>query len=244
MDAEIITKENTLPVPATDKQVAMTPAGLLEIAVTQGADLDKLEKLMDLQERWDANEAKKAYVHAMSGFHSESINLIKDKDNSQYKSKYVSKGNLVKTACPFLSKYGLSHRFDITQEGDAITVSCILTHEMGHSEKVSMKGQPDKSGAKNPIQQIKSTKTYLEIATFESITGLASSDTLDDDGNASGKPVELITSNQVADIGSLMQEVKGNGSQFCKYFKIDSVENLPAGSYQKAVSMLEAKREK
>lgn len=221
---------------------ATTPADLLQMAVSQGADLAKLEKLMDLQERWEANQAKKAYVHAMSGFHSESIQLIKDKDNSQYKSKYVSKGNLVKTAAPFLGKHGLSHRFDITQDGDSITVSCILTHEMGHSEKVSMTGQPDKSGSKNPIQQIKSTKTYLEIATFESVTGLASSESLDDDGNGSGKPVEVITPNQFANIISLFQEVDGSEEAFCKYFKITKIEQLPAKSYEKAVAMLESKR--
>ena len=41
--------------------VAITPMQMIAQAVAQGADIDKLQKLMDLQERWEANEARKAY---------------------------------------------------------------------------------------------------------------------------------------------------------------------------------------
>jgi len=37
---------------------------------------------MALQERWEANEAKKAYVSAMTAFKSESIEILKDKSVS------------------------------------------------------------------------------------------------------------------------------------------------------------------
>ena len=40
---------------------SVQPAELLRIAINNGADLDRLEKLMDMQERWEANEARKAY---------------------------------------------------------------------------------------------------------------------------------------------------------------------------------------
>ena len=39
------------------QQLAITPMAMLQIAVQQGADLEKLEKLMALQERWEATEA-------------------------------------------------------------------------------------------------------------------------------------------------------------------------------------------
>src|SRR5258708_5782297 len=56
-----------------------TPADLLRIAVETGADLDRLEKLMALQERWEANEARKAYVVAMTAFKSEPLEIFKKK---------------------------------------------------------------------------------------------------------------------------------------------------------------------
>jgi hypothetical protein len=32
----------------------MTPMQMLQIAVSQGADLERIQKLMDLQDRWEA----------------------------------------------------------------------------------------------------------------------------------------------------------------------------------------------
>ena len=45
----------------------------------------------------------------------------------------------------------------------------------------------DANNAKNPLQQVKSTMTYLKIATFEAVTGIASrAGNQDDDGNGAG----------------------------------------------------------
>src|SRR6185312_13799452 len=95
--------------------VPANPSELLRIAVTQGADIDKLEKLMELQLRWDANEARRSFTEAMARFKAESIVIIKDKTNKQYDSRYPSIGNLVNTVTPFLSKHGLSASWDVEQ---------------------------------------------------------------------------------------------------------------------------------
>lgn len=156
------------------------------VLTTPDFDIVKLQHLLELRERYEANEARKAFVEAMSRFKSHSIVVSKDKSNAQYGSKYVSLGNLIGTVTPFLSQHGLSARWDIDQSA-SIKVTCIITHSAGHSESVSMTCPPDKSGAKNPIQEIKSAITYAKACTFESICGLASSDSnLDNDGNSSG----------------------------------------------------------
>lgn len=163
-----------------------SPMGLLALALKQGAPLETLEKFMDLSDRFEKAEARKAFVSAMAGFKSENVVISKDKANLQYASKYVSLGHLVSTVTPFLSKWGLSVRWEIEQAAQ-IRVSCVVTHEMGHSETVSFSAPPDKSGAKNGIQEIKSSITYGKAVTFESICGLASTDAnLDDDGNGAG----------------------------------------------------------
>ena len=43
---------------------AITPMDMINTAIERGADIDQLTKLMDLQERWEANEARKAYQNA------------------------------------------------------------------------------------------------------------------------------------------------------------------------------------
>ena len=128
-------------------------------------------------------EARKAFTAAMAAFKGEAVRVAKDKDNHQYKSKYVSLGNLIDTVTPALSRHGLSAHWEIEQ-ATGICVTCHLTHAAGHSVSVSMTCPPDKSGAKNAIQEIKSAITYAKACTFESVCGLASTDAnLDDDGN-------------------------------------------------------------
>lgn len=170
-----------------------TPVHLLNMAVQQGADIDKLEKLMDLQTRWEQNEARKAYHQAIAEFKTESINIIKNKsvsfDNSnggKTEYKHATLSNILELTVPVLAKYGLSHSWSTEQADGLVTVKCFLTHSAGHSESVSLFSSPDTSGKKNGIQQIGSTISYLERYTFLAITGLAAKDQ-DDDGSSSGE---------------------------------------------------------
>jgi len=205
-----------LPV-ATDN----SPAALMHIAMSRGLDLDKLEKMLVMQTKWEERESKKAYVKAMAAFKSDPPSIYKDKTNSQFGSKYSSIEALVIPALPFLSKQGLSHSW---QYGDPdpkqVIVTCTITHELGYSESVKMAAPPDTSGgnSKNPIQQIKSTQTYLKIATFEAVTGLVSKEAnLDDDGNASG--LKKINDQQILDIQTLKKDSKLSDADFTKRLK-------------------------
>jgi len=222
-----------------------TPSDLIALAMSEKADLEKLSALLTLQERWEANEAKKEYHRAMSAFKSEEVVVTKDKTNKQYSSKYCSLQNLINTVTPVLSKYGLSASWDILQEG-LIKVTCKITHVNGHSECASMSSEPDTSGAKNKIQQIKSTITYLKSVTFESVCGLAATDAnLSDDGNgSSGTPAEQMATEE--ELFKLTEWINSTGSNEKKLFdilKVKSKNELTKSKYEQAMTMLKAKDE-
>ena len=221
------------------------PDRLLELAISQGADMAQLEKFMDLKERYDANEARKAFTMALAAFKSEGVHIGKDKEVSYSGTFYThaSLGNIIDKATPILSKHGFSHRWE-TNQSDAgiIKVSCILTHESGHSESTSLQSAPDVSGKKNPIQAIASAITYLERYTFLAITGLAVQDMAEDDGQYAC--LELISEDQVITLGDLIDEVKADKANFLKYLKVESLDELPTSKYDAAVKALESKREK
>jgi hypothetical protein len=219
----------------------ITPMEMLNAAVTRGDAIEKLTQLMDLNDRWEAAQAKKAYILAKSAFKATAPTIFKDMENKQYKSMYSSIGNVVNTVNAVLSKYELDASWDYDQTEDRIKVTCILTHSRGHSERVSLFGPPDTSGSKNPIQQIKSTTTYLKLATFEAVTGVASKEgNKDDDGNSSGS--EPISEEQAKRILELIDETESSAAQFCKYFKIAAVAALPADKFDAAIKALEKKR--
>jgi len=165
----------------------LTPIQMLGIAVQRGADLEYLKQLMDLKDRWEAAEARKAFNTALAAFKKNPPVVVKDMLNKQYGSTYTSLGNLVNTVNAVLGEYGLSASWKVEQ-GELIKVTCILEHIDGHSKQVTIEGPKDVSGAKNTLQQIRSTLTYLKGDTFEAVTGIASKvGNVDDDGNGAGK---------------------------------------------------------
>lgn len=184
------------------------PLAMAMQAMRAGMSIADMRGMLDLQKDFEANEARKAYVDAVASFKLDPPTVYKDKENLQYKSKYTSIGNLVNTVNSALSKHGLSASWQVDQTTQ-IKVTCILTHKLGHSESCSMSGPADASGAKNPLQQIKSTVTYLKLATYEAITGTASAEgNADDDGNGAGVPdarLDLYTMKAAA--ASTMEEL-------------------------------------
>lgn len=166
-----------------------TPMQMLQVAVSQGADLDRIQKLMDLQDRWEASQARKAYVSAMAHFKSEPSKIFKTKEVNipgGAKFKHATLADVCDGVVSNLSKYGLSHSWETKQlDNGWVEVTCIITHEAGHSERTTLRAPPDDSGKKNTVQQIASTVTYLERYTLMAATGLAAKD-MDDDGKGAG----------------------------------------------------------
>ncbi|WRQ13057.1 essential recombination function protein [Vibrio phage vB_VpM-pA2SJ1] len=176
-NTDIIEHESETSLPTQTQQqstsVSATPAQLLSMAVQQGADLDKLEKLMDLQERYERNEAKKAFDEAMNEFQSR-MPIVPKRGNVDYTSPkgrtaydFGRLEDAVAKASPILKDVGLSFRFkQESTTGGLITVTCVISHRLGHYEENSMSAMPDTSGGKDPIKAMASTNSYLRRYTF------------------------------------------------------------------------------
>lgn len=224
--------------------VTVTPMQMLAQAVQQGADLDKLRTLMELKREWEADEARKAFVEAMAAFKADPPEILKRKHVEYTTSKGTTKydhatlADVCAAAIQGLARVGISHRWDVKQDGGRIQVTCILTHQQGHSESVSMSSGVDDSGGKNAIQAIGSATTYLSRYTLLAATGLAARD-MDDDGKASD--AEFITDKQAADLKAKAEEVGANMAQFLKFLKVDHLDDLPASKFEAAVRALEDK---
>ena len=168
---------------ADDKMLpTLSPLQLVAMAIQNGSSVEQLEKLMALQERHEANEARKAYTVAMNNFKADAPTIVKNKTVAFNDVKYKHAGlNQVSAIIgEALAKHQLSHRWSTEQNGIDIKVTCIITHSLGHSESVSLTGSPDVSGKKNSIQAVGSTVTYLQRYTLLAAAGIAVGD--DDDG--------------------------------------------------------------
>lgn len=243
MEAAIKSEERSMSALATiaPAAIAVTPMEMLHSAITRGDSIDKLERLMDLNDRWEKAQAKKAFIEAKAAFKAAAPAITKDKTNNQYNSKYATIGNVVNTINAALSKHGLDADWQFDQSS-GIRVTCTLTHVAGHSECVSLVGTPDSSGSKNPLQQIKSTLTYLKLATFEAVTGIATKEgNLDDDGNAAGVQ-SFITDEQVAELTALITETKTDIVKFLEIGRVDSLSDITTPNFAKAKALLLSKK--
>ena len=119
---------------ATAEKTALvqTPDRLIALAIEHGADVDRLGKLMDLQERWQAGQARMAYFDALSRFQSACPNIpktkaVKNRDGSD-RYKYAPLDSIIKTLREPLQKHGFSYRWQTDHAEDSLRVTCYLMH--------------------------------------------------------------------------------------------------------------------
>lgn len=182
---ELVTSDQQSSLPV----MAQPHMRLIEIAVNNGADITQLEKLMDLQERYEANQAKKEFNAAMSKFQAmlpviEKLGIV-DYTTSKGRTfyQYAKIEDIAKAIQPALKETGLSYRFTQSQDNGIITVRCIVTHQSGHSEYSELVSSPDISGGKDQLKSIASAISYLRRYTLTGILGIVVGGE-DDDGDS------------------------------------------------------------
>lgn len=225
---------------------AITPMAMLSQAVANGASIETLEKLMGLQERYEANQARKAFDNAMAAakaeipviFKNRTVDFTSQKGRTNYRHEDLAE--VARTVNPVLARHGLSYRFRSSVEGAMVTVTCVVSHRAGYSEENTLSAGKDDSGNKNSIQAVGSALTYLQRMTLKASLGLAASD--DDDGRASGGAPDTVSDDDEDRIKALIVETKSDIGKFLETFKVESIADLPVKDFPRALAMLETKK--
>lgn len=226
-------------VPTTTTRNTITPLEMLDRALSSNADPDTLAKLMALQERWQANQARMAFDEAISNAKAEIKPVIRNAKGHNDK-RYADFAAIASAVDPIITKFGLSYRFKAAQT-DRISVTCVLSHKEGHFEETTLSGPADTSGSKNAIQAIGSTLTYLQRYSLNAALGLSASN--DDDGKAAGMG-ETITDEQVIYLRELIEAVGADEKKFLAHGKVERLADIRADQFEPAVRLLKSKGER
>jgi hypothetical protein len=215
-------------------QTAITPIVLLDKALATG-NIEVIERMMALYERREQQAAKVAYYRAFARAKAEFTPIVKRRKASFGAGKasysYEELDDVVEAVVQALSKHGLVHTWNTTNTPDLICVTCVLAHEDGYSEEVTLTAGPDKSGSKNDIQAAISSVTYLQRATLKAKCGLAAG--RDDDAHAvTGSRIDA---DQLLKLENEMERVGVDAGRVCKYYGIEELEDLPAKSFDEAM---------
>lgn len=159
-------------------EVQQTPGQLIAQAIDKGLGVDELGRLLDLQERWEASQARKAFFESFTNFQCECPDLRKTKAVAfgQTAYKYAPLADITRQISGLLKKHELSYRWEIKDTKEDINVTCLVSHIQGHTERTSMMANPDLSGSKNPIQARGSAIEYLKRYTLIGALGLSTAD--------------------------------------------------------------------
>ena len=201
--------------------VADYSGGLLEViaraARDPSVDIDKMERLISMQERVQNRNAEVAFNAALAELQPllpviEERGGIKDR-SGKVQSTYALWEDVNEAIRPHLAEQGFALRFRVDRTADQISVTGILSHREGHKEETTLTLPTDTSGSKNAVQAVGSSTSYGKRYTAFALLNITSTGE-DDDGNKAGmKPkADAVSDDTLTSIIEYCEAVGGDQS--------------------------------
>lgn len=224
--------------------------GMLErVALNPDVPVDKLERLLAMQERILSKQAEDEFNTAMSAVQAEMGPISADATNPQTRSRYATYGKLDKALRPLYTRHGFSLSFgeEDSPKLEHVRVICYVTRG-GYTRKYHRDMPADGKGAKGGDVMTKTHASgaaqsygmrYLVLGIFNVAIGED-----DDDGNL-GTQGANINDEQVAQLEKLMLEIGIVGERRTKAlraWRVDKLEDIAAKNFKAVVASVEARR--
>lgn len=246
---------------ANDNQVAVQgDAGqvmaskILELAADPNFDVDKLERLIELQTKETERQATVSFSTAFAAMQSEIPTIAKAKSGNG--SNYATLEDVVEITRPILNKHGFSLSFDtntVLEKNDDksandykgyVEITAILLHREGHKEKTTLLVPFDYSGSKkhNPAQAMGSSVSYGKRYTLCALLNIATRD--DNDAQTSNVYAhKMITGAQARGLVTKRDKLDEASQQafmawLLNDFGIDSINDIKLQNYNYIDSQL------
>ncbi len=175
-------------------------ANFIQQAIQSNLPVETMEKLFALHEKFKANQAKEAYISAISKF-QQACPVIKktkpvlNKDGRTVRYRYAPIDSIIEQIKNPLADNGLSYRLEVENKEGAIKVKAIATHILGHSESSSFEVPITNQQTKDGYSFMTAPQTYASALTFAkryalcNVLGISTGDE-DTDANDVGKEPE------------------------------------------------------
>lgn len=215
-------------------------------AANPQVDIDKMERLLQMQERILARSAEQQFAIAMTAAQSEMGRISADASNPQTHSKYASYARLDSVLRPIYTKHGFSLSFDEADAGkpEYVRVICHVSHVGGYTRTYTKDMPADGKGAKGGDVM---TKTHaagaaMSYAMRYLLKGIFNVAVGEEDIDGNRPPAKLIDEKQIANIMALLTEVGTDKQRFLNTIKCAALADIPTASYPMVIGLLEAKR--
>lgn len=238
--------ENEAVVKHESQMPAVQPAERMIIMIMDAArdktiDIDKLERLMAMQERMVADGRRVAFVEAMTRLAPILPRVAKHGTNTHQNSRYALLTDIDVAIRPALTQEGFSLSFDsgpVEGAPGKMRVFLKCSHIGGHSETIHIDLALDKSGSKNETQAGPSTIAYGRAVLTKMFFNL-----MTEADNTDGEDSSFITDEQAREINTLIADTKSDKKRFLQLIAgVDKIEDIPARDFKRVINALQTKQ--
>jgi len=161
-----------------------------QLAMNEDVSVDKMERIMAMQERILDRQAQQDFTSAMVVVQQSIPFIRKDRENKQTNSNYANLDSINKVIKPLYTKEGFSLSFGTDGEvlPGTVRITCEVSHIGGHSKSYTYDAPIDDKGIKGTVNKTTthargSAVTYGQRYLTKMIFNLTLTDE-DDDGNS------------------------------------------------------------
>lgn len=158
------------------------------VAMNPDADLAKLERMLELKERHEAQNAKAQADLAFAQASAEFPEIPLRGMNTHTKKPYALLKDIIGFTRPVLARHGLALSFSTEVTEQEVIVTAELSHKSGFTKKNSLPLPRDTGASRNAVQAVGSSQTYGQRYTAQAILGLSLGEDVEDDGRGAGNP--------------------------------------------------------
>lgn len=215
-------------------QVEPTPMSIIAQMVQTGGDPAQLEKMMDLQERWQRNSAAAAFAQALAKFQSICPPIHKGRRADRF--SFAGLDDIMAVIRPILAQCGLSVSFDVEHQAESNTINiCCITKCGIHEHRTRLACPVPKELKVNSTQQYGAAMSYAKRYALCAALNIV---VTDEDVDASNVTSDFITADQVKELHDLLTQTNSNVGAFLQWIGVEELAALPASKYATAKAAL------
>lgn len=160
-----------------DKSVA----SFITKAIEMNAPIETLERLFALHKEVQAEQARAAYTQALAKFQKEcpeikKNKIVKNKDGQSVRYKFASLDSITMQIKDVVAKNGLAYTWDVIKKDNNMSVTCTITHVLGHKEQSTFEIPITPSDFMTQPQTYASAQTFAKRYTLMNALGIATAE--------------------------------------------------------------------
>jgi hypothetical protein len=241
-----------MPSPAASEAAALISM-IERAAADPSVDIDRIERMYAMYERATARSAQSAYLSALAKARAEMPTIVKRGEISTNQkavdgkpagkvaqSTFAKWEDVVETILPVMQRHDLVLTFRTEQPGlDRVSVTAVLSHVDGHSERSQMALPIENSGSKNNAQGWGSSVSYGKRYTAFALLNLVGRD---EDNDGAGADPETVSEEQAIQLRDWIEATNTNEPAFLEHFGAPSLAAFPAAKFETAIAAFKKKQ--